>query len=399
MNIKTITIITIILALFIGIYFFTKTPKNADLDSIQTNTVQPWIEVLSSPVFELNPENKNTLRELQTGDEIINGAIIKTESGAFANIYMQDGSLIRIDENTELILTEQSFDAEEEKLIVKISLSAGKVWSKIFELATPDSLWEVKTSNAVAVVRGTAFGVTYESGKSSIIGFENDVVILVIDPETKELIEGVIIISPGKFIEIKDEDIEGIKEDPTLLQEKIIDTPQEILDQEWIKRSKALDKELEEKKNIELGVNLENKEVKNKELPIKETVTKEPIKTKVTPDINIEPTPQSLALETVSNLDDISEGDVISFKAIFSLSDGTKKDVTSEPAWQVIGQIGAVTNSGVFTAKLGTSVVELGESFGSIVATWNSSDGETILLGQTQILNVKATVEIIEQRG
>ena len=49
----------------------------------------------------------------------------------------------------------------------------GQAWSKIISLATPDSVWEVRTSTAVATVRGTAFGMGTDG--NPVIGSENKV--------------------------------------------------------------------------------------------------------------------------------------------------------------------------------------------------------------------------------
>ena len=58
------------------------------------------------------------------------------------------------------------FEEKTNKLNVRLNLLWGRVWSKVITVLTPESAWEVKTTSAVAVVRGTAFGVEYiEEGK------------------------------------------------------------------------------------------------------------------------------------------------------------------------------------------------------------------------------------------
>ena len=101
-------------------------------------------------------------------------------------------------------MEESSFNANSGKLIVRINLVLGRAWSKIISLATPDSVWEVRTSTAVATVRGTAFGMEYADGKSTVIGSENKVAVNAVDPETKKALkQEEVLIEAGKFVEIK----------------------------------------------------------------------------------------------------------------------------------------------------------------------------------------------------
>jgi hypothetical protein len=52
---------------------------------------------------------------------------------------------------------------------VKVDLSAGKLWANVKKLTTSDSSVEVKTSNAVAGVRGTVYRVNVEADKSALV--------------------------------------------------------------------------------------------------------------------------------------------------------------------------------------------------------------------------------------
>lgn len=424
----TAIIITLIALILAGVYIAKETPEKDNEQNFTEEVAKPWIEVLKPPVFKIDSQNNK--KELYTGDELGENITIKTGENALANIYMSNGSVARIDSNTELVLEKGDYNKKTGGMIMKIFLSTGRIWSKIFELSTPESLWEVKTTNAVATVRGTSFGMEYENEKSSIIGNENKVLVSAIDLKTNEIIENAnVVIEPNKFIEISKEDVLDIKENVEKLKEKIEETPADISNKEWIKRSKTADTKLEENRTLFLKRGVSNNSMK-KELfkqqnadsapneapkkdatPLKNTEDtkninepkpENPTLEKETTEsiITDKPSPESLVLKIDGNTKNIIEDDVIKFKAILVMSDGTKKNVSNTAKWQVLGQIGNITSSGIFTAKLDVSISELGEGFGNVIATWKISDGVDILIGKSPTLNVKDKIEeTIDFRG
>lgn len=100
--------------------------------------------------------------------------------------------------------------------------------------------------------------------------------------------------------------------------------------------------------------------------------------------------PTKIILETPGNLQGIKEGDGITFKAMLLLSDGTKKDVTREAQWKVLGPIGSIESAGVFRAKLDSLVSELGEGNGSLVVTWQDSVSGSVFFDNTPVFRVEA---------
>lgn len=249
----------IIVVLYLS--FFLKQEK--EIQSVKKDIIaKTWIEVLRPGVFELEKENETEIRQLQTGDELISASLIASDDNGLANIYLPDGSVVRLNSATKIVLEETNFDEQSEKLVVRIKLLTGRVWSKILELVTADSLWEVKTSNSISVVRGTSFGVEYLDGKTTIIGSENKVSVFAIDPKTKEIIKDrEVVISPDKFIEIRDEMIEDIKKDKEFLTLSTKDISKEILEYDWIKRAKEADDQFNKKID-----KLQQNDFKDKEL-------------------------------------------------------------------------------------------------------------------------------------
>ncbi|MBI2514634.1 FecR domain-containing protein, partial [Candidatus Wolfebacteria bacterium] len=231
-------------------YFFGKptfdSPGNQPLPKTAPAVSKPWIEIVSPSVFEIKPDDDSKIRELKTGDELSSGVKIEAAKNGRANIHFPDGSAARFEPGTKFVLSEGTFNAQSEKLTVKISLVVGRVWSKIITLVTPDSLWEVKTANAVATVRGTAFGTEFFTGNSRIFGAENSVLVAAVDPQTKEIIKGTErIVVPEKFVEVKNVDILKIKERPESVEVKII--PAAIAREDFFKRNEAEDARIDEK--------------------------------------------------------------------------------------------------------------------------------------------------------
>ncbi|MFH1180808.1 MAG: DUF5667 domain-containing protein, partial [bacterium] len=139
---------------------------------------------------------------------------------------------------------------------------------------------------------------------------------------------------------------------------------------------------------VEIKQEAVKKEEKKEEVKIPEEKT--PVKL---PAPSVKAAPKELLLETKQDLTKTVEGDLIYFQAIAVMSSGEKKDVTLEADWQVLGLIGSMAKPGVFRAKLDLSVSELGESFGTVIATWKDAQSGEIFLAKSPVLKIKAKVE------
>ena len=215
-------------------------------NSIEGDISQPWVEVIAPGVFILSGEEKS---ELKTGDELSAPATIETDGTGVANIYLPDGSAMRLDVSSRIELESAEFQESDGGLLVKIKLSAGRVWSKIFNLATPASTWEVKTANAVATVRGTAFGVEFNNDLSLLIGAENEVSVSAIDPATQEIVAvAETKLSPKKILGIASAQVAMIVSQPAFLASLVSDAPDEVYQQKWVKRALEADERLKAKR-------------------------------------------------------------------------------------------------------------------------------------------------------
>jgi hypothetical protein len=107
-----------------------------------------------------------------------------------------------------------------------------------------------------------------------------------------------------------------------------------------------------------------------------------------------------LELSAPVSLSKITERDIIHFKAIVYFKDGTHRDVTTEASWRVLGPIGNISTTGVFSAMLEPDTAEFGIGSGAVVATWQDPISGAEILGKSVIFEVKAYVPAtIERQG
>jgi outer membrane protein assembly factor BamB len=92
------------------------------------------------------------------------GDLIKTKSDSFTEIQFMDFGIIRIQENTELIV--QNLHLQEEQSKANMKLNKGKMLAKVSKLSKGEE-FEVRTSTALAGVRGTEFMVKQEEGSDT----------------------------------------------------------------------------------------------------------------------------------------------------------------------------------------------------------------------------------------
>lgn len=367
MTTRIIVGLIIILGLGIGGYALLKN-KPAQTPDKSDATETAWIEISAGPIF-----NKTTTPavELKSGDLLVAGSVIGTGATAHGNIHFPDGSVLRLDKKTTITISQIQFKKDDKSVIVKISLAVGRVWSKVVGLTTPESKWEVKTSNTVATVRGTAFGVSFQNGLSWVLGSENTVAVAPVNPATGEpIITSEILVGTNQFVQVTDQDVFKAEATTTsVLQTTSASTS--LLNDPWVLGSKEEDKNFTPEPNNPNQNTGPTTQTENTTTAPKNTTTE----TTNTPTTSSNPTNTQGELIVTTNMDltSVPEGETIPFQATLKTLSGSQ-DVTSKVTWSVIGQIGAVSNSGLFTAQLGSNFAELGEAVGYVVASIGNSN-------------------------
>ena len=203
-----------------------------------------WVEIISSKVYVLD---NNKERELKTGDEILPGKTVFTDTRGEAVVHFPDGSELRLDNDTKMVLTESYFSSESADTRVSARLLFGRIWSKVISLASPASAWEVKSSSAVATVRGTAFAFEYRNGDSWIISAEHSVDVKPVNPKTDEVLdEAVVSVSENKNIHLTDEQALAMGEGREHHEKVMIVVPvkKEVLASDWVKKNLESDEQV-----------------------------------------------------------------------------------------------------------------------------------------------------------
>src|SRR5512147_231175 len=108
-------------------------------------------------------------RPLHKGDKLKKDDEVRVSEKSRLEILFPDGTVMRLAERSSLRMNELAFNKETDRKSVKVGLSLGKLWAKVKRLKTADSSVEVKTSNAVAGVRGTVYRVNVEQDKSALV--------------------------------------------------------------------------------------------------------------------------------------------------------------------------------------------------------------------------------------
>lgn len=429
--------------------------ENGDTD-MQSSA---WLEVTVGKVFELQTDEKTVIKELASGDYITEGMIIKTDAVGKAIIYFSEGSELRLENETLVKIETGSFDVKSDSLKVQVKLVTGRTWSKIIELATPDSEWEVKTSNAVATVRGTAFGMEAKAGnKTKITGSENKVQVSVRNAKTNKLAATDLLISKDKVVEIDDASADNvlalIKDGEDKIASSTIrkfiaerQTAETDLKDGWIKSSEERDDKIRTKIQNLNNEGLDKKAVRarlredvRKDFQVKKeqtraaliensttqpqapesindpviqpdkpvvdpTVEKPIVKDIIPPKEVINPVPQDIPIDfSLAKLQvvtkainlEVIEGNEIQFNAIAVFPDGTRKDMTSAVTWSVSGYIGKVSPGGKFLAEITSEAGEQLASFGKVNVVLENP-GKAPLKGNSELITVgrKPSTEII----
>ena len=126
------------------------------------------------------------------------GDHIKTGAQGFAEILVDDGSQIRLEENSEITLSELSADSQTKSITASVYLWFGRMLSNISRFAHSRSRFEVQTPTVVAGVRGTDFAVEVVDTKQTDVGvFDGEVAVAGLDRQKRPMRESEVVLGKG----------------------------------------------------------------------------------------------------------------------------------------------------------------------------------------------------------
>ncbi|MFH2069672.1 MAG: FecR family protein [Elusimicrobiota bacterium] len=112
------------------------------------------------------------------------GNRVKTFKGASCDVVMNDGSTLRISENTDVDFSVLSYKNKKQKY--KINITAGKILGLLGKIQTSGSYIKLKTPTAVMAVRGTDFSIVVSSEKTNVGLFEGALAVKPADEDETE---------------------------------------------------------------------------------------------------------------------------------------------------------------------------------------------------------------------
>ncbi len=194
--------------------------------------------ILASVTGDVQVQRNQIWSAAKTDDKVSQDDIIKTGNNASATVLFGSGSLMRVDANSQITLSNYSKDGD--NWIIKINQIVGRTWNRVQKLVGA-SIYEVNTPTAVATVRGTAFGIDTNASGSAVTVDEGTVSAKLVDtksPERKIISE--IKIEKHEQVEITRQKVEEIKqaiEEKRPIAEIVRARPTEKLP-EWIEEHK-----------------------------------------------------------------------------------------------------------------------------------------------------------------
>lgn len=138
--------------------------------------------VLEGPAFK--SKDGKDWRPVLKGDFLGTNENVKTGVKSRLELTLPDGSRVRFSENTTFKVESLMFTEEERGFEIKVFF--GKAWSKAAKFKKA-SKFEVKTSTAVAGIRGTTFRVDANEDLSSLVKvYEGEVAVNSLPAESQD---------------------------------------------------------------------------------------------------------------------------------------------------------------------------------------------------------------------
>jgi hypothetical protein len=164
-------------------------PKTSEITQPEPqNQVQSASAVVTplSADVSIREENKSNFRVIGEATSTVPGTSVRTSSQGRAIIESSFSHPTALDYSSEIVIK----DSNSADKKTTLQLNTGSMWARAKKLVEKGEFYEIKTGNAVAVVRGTSFGLTYKDNKSTLIVKEGEVSFYNKDKTTGEPIEG-----------------------------------------------------------------------------------------------------------------------------------------------------------------------------------------------------------------
>ncbi len=136
----------------------------------------PPVAKISFPLGNVKvlQKGKKKMQKARFQHKLFAGDKVKTEKEARCEIKYNDGSVIRIDQQSIYTIEKAQVTKSEKK--VESSLSLGRLWANIKKLASSSDNWFLRGPSAVVAVRGTVYRLdTIDDNSSKVLVYEGSV--------------------------------------------------------------------------------------------------------------------------------------------------------------------------------------------------------------------------------
>ena len=148
---RTTALTVLVVALALGLGSSAVLAPEADaIVSISTLTVVDGSVLISHAGSGFAPARE--------GEVVAAGDTIRTESGAAAEITYFEGSSVRLEADTQIVVESLRSEADG-GTVIGVMQTLGRTWHVVTKLISGSSRYEVRTPSSTASVRGTIFAV------------------------------------------------------------------------------------------------------------------------------------------------------------------------------------------------------------------------------------------------
>jgi len=235
-----------LLVIAAGVYFFYF--NKSALPNLNQSSSTPNSNLVQDVQFELyketgqvsfkaeNQDNFETLEADQT--TLKNKSFVKTGADTLAHIIFSDNSMISLDKNTEVQVV---FEAKNRNILQ----STGNSWHRLRKI-TEGGNYQVETSNTLATVRGTIFGLKIEPNlDSGVYVLENQVQVDQTALENgKKVVKNTQLVAENKHLNVPNFD-----EANEIILTDISDAKKNT---DWFERNRLLDSEFKTRDPLEI---------------------------------------------------------------------------------------------------------------------------------------------------
>jgi hypothetical protein len=163
---------------------------------------------------DITPDNdREDFKIAELDMRLPRGSIVRTGRGAHCELTLKDGSILRISSTSVFKVEEFSFDEETGRKLGRFNLLFGRVKATVSKLVTSDSEFEVRSGTALAGIRGTTFGISYNGVESQILVFDGSVTL---DSVTRAFEP--LTIKQGRFSTVL---TDGLPEEPSRIPKEV----------------------------------------------------------------------------------------------------------------------------------------------------------------------------------